>query len=117
MSVELWGPVDVREWRKVPHVAGRLATESDVKIGRAVFYSPVGPQYAANRPHVMPLPLPAILRTPEDPIPVPVIVIQAEQGPQAVLAGYRPITGGNGVCTLEELELLDEPDSRFSASH
>jgi len=113
MPTELWGPIDVRTWRATPHLADRAATEVDVKAGRAVFYSPNGPQYISNTPHVMPLPTPAILRTKGDPTPVPVIIIQAEKGPNGVIVGYRPLGGGNGICTLDELELLHEPDFRF----
>jgi len=87
-----------------------------VKAGRAAFYSPGGPRYISNTAHVMPLPAPAILRTKEDPTPVPVIIIQAEKGPNGVVVGYRPLGGGNGVCTLDELEVLSEPDSRFLLS-
>jgi hypothetical protein len=113
LQTDLWGPIDVSAWRAIPHIGAHVATEADVKAGRAVFYSPSGPRYISNTPYVMPLPAPAILRTEEDPTPVPVIIIQAEQGPDRVIVGYRPLAGGNGVCTLDELELLHEPDSRF----
>jgi len=49
----------------------------------------------------------------------PVIVIQVEEsdnrsGSVKVFAGYRPLTGGNGICMLHQLELLDHPDHRFT---
>jgi hypothetical protein len=51
----------------------------------------------------------------------PVIVIQVEEsdnssGSVKVLAGYRPLTGGNGICLLDQLELLEHPDHRFTLS-
>ena len=116
MAEEPWGPIDVHAWRAVPHTAARVATEADVKAGRAVFYSPVGRQYASNTAHHIRLPAPAILHAQDEPNPVPVIIIQAERGPNGVIVGYRTLAGGNGVCTLNELELLNEQDSRFFRS-
>jgi hypothetical protein len=43
-----------------------------------------------------------------------VILIQAESRDDGkVLVGYRPLTGGNGICTLDEVDLLDGPDEMF----
>src|SRR5207249_7472729 len=33
MSDLLWGPIDIRAWRAVPHITGRVATEADVRAG------------------------------------------------------------------------------------
>jgi hypothetical protein len=47
---------------------------------------------------------------------VPVIVVQAEVGNNGgaqMIAGYRPLTGGNGICMVYQLEFLSEPDHRF----
>src|SRR5882672_7958266 len=116
MSDLLWGPIDVRAWRAVPHIAGRVATEADVRAGLAAFSTPVGPEYISNTAHHMPLPALAILRSDDEPRSVPVIIIKAEQGPRGVIVGYRPLEGGNGVCMLSELELLAENDPRFLAA-
>lgn len=46
--------------------------------------------------------------------PTPVILIQAERLEDGTVAvGYRLIDGGTGIATLEEVELLSEPDERF----
>jgi len=46
--------------------------------------------------------------------PTPVIIIQAERLENGTIAvGYRLIDGGTGIATLEEAELLSEPDERF----
>jgi hypothetical protein len=37
-----------------------------------------------------------------------VVVIQAEIANDAVVLGVRPLQGGNGVCTLEEVTLLPD---------
>lgn len=44
----------------------------------------------------------------------PVILIQAERLDDGTIAvGYRLITGGVGIGSFEDVELLSEPDSRF----
>ena len=35
---DLWGPIEMANWRKTPCVRGRVATEDDAKAGAAVFY-------------------------------------------------------------------------------
>ncbi len=44
----------------------------------------------------------------------PVVVVQAEHGPSGVILGVRPLSGGNGICMLEEVELLA---GGFSSQH
>jgi hypothetical protein len=34
----LWGPIDQAKWALVPHISGALATEDDVKTGRAASF-------------------------------------------------------------------------------
>ncbi len=83
MDDPLWGRVDVAQWQQTPCLRGRLGVEQDVKDGRAVFYL------------------------------VPAVVIQSERADHKHYIGYRPISGGNGLCILSEVELLSEPDARF----
>jgi hypothetical protein len=45
-----------------------------------------------------------------------VLIVQAEEVDGRVLLGYRPIIGGNGICTLAEVELLLGPDKRFGGA-
>jgi hypothetical protein len=42
-----------------------------------------------------------------------VILVQAEEMPKVKTIGFRFLSGGNGVCTLAELEILKGPDERF----
>jgi hypothetical protein len=112
---DIWGPISMRNWRDTPCVAGRVATEDDVKAGRAAFYLELS-EGQASHPFDLNLPSCAILRD-EDGAAIPVIVIQVETGNNGsvqVLAGYRPLTGGNGLCMFYELELLETPDDRFN---
>ena len=114
--MDLWGPIDIRTWRSVPHIAGRCAAEADVKAGRAVFYcKPV--ETATPEPVSLPLPACALQRIEGTVDPVPVIVIQLERvRDDVVMAGVRYLGGGNGICMFNELIVLDEPDDRFRGS-
>jgi hypothetical protein len=97
---DLWGPVVASEWRSVPCVTGRPATEADVKAGSAVFFVQGD---SAHTP--MDLPCCAI-QTHEDGSEEPVVIIQAELGPSGTIFGVRPLSGGNGICTTSELRLI-----------
>ena len=109
MSNEFWEAIDVSEWQQLPVTKLRCATEEDVEEGRAVFYVPVGDDYQPSTPADIELPRPAILLSESQ----PVFVIQAEEVNGTTAVGYRPLSGGNGLCMLDELELLDVPDERF----
>ena len=41
------------------------------------------------------------------------MIIQSEQLGAKHTIGYRPLSGGNGICTIAEVELLEESDERF----
>ena len=94
----------------MPVTKSRCATEEDVAKGRAIFHVPVGDEYESSRPADIELPCPAVLISTSQ----PVIVIQAEEVNGKTAVGYRPVSGGNGLCMLEELELLEVPDERFT---
>ena len=105
----LWGAIESQAWHDTPCISGRVATEHDVREGRAVFYVS-GPSHAAN----LPLPHCALLHDDDHHI-TPVILIQAEDRDDGeVLVGYRPLVGGNGICLLSELELLEGPNELFN---
>jgi hypothetical protein len=103
---DLWGPIQRDKWRNTPCTMGRVANEDDVREGRAVFYV-ASPSLAAD----MVLPRYGLLRE-GDTEPLPVVLIQAERRDDGeVIVGYRPLAGGNGICFLKELELLDDPEA------
>jgi hypothetical protein len=102
-----FGPIDLAHWRKTPATYGRSATDHDVNEGRAVFA-------VGGEPVELDIPACAIVTEEGVGEPTPVIVIQAERLEDGVIAvGYRLIDGGFGIATLEEVELLSEPDERF----
>ncbi|MBL0121847.1 MAG: hypothetical protein IPP88_03660 [Betaproteobacteria bacterium] len=96
----LWHPIDPSCWEATPSIAGRAATEGDVKNGIAVFYI-----QGHSEPIDMQLPRAAIQKL-EDGSTQPVVVIQAEQGPSGVILGIRPLQGGNGVCLEDEVQYV-----------
>lgn len=102
-----WGPIDLAQWRRTPHVEGRAATDQDVNDGRAVFA-------VGGEPVELDLPSCAIVTEEGVGEETPVIIIQAERiDDGSVAVGFRMIDGGTGIATLDEVELLSEPDERF----
>ena len=102
---DLWRSIEKSEWRNTPCVAGRTATESDVKEGRAVFFVK-----GASAPVAISLPQFGF-QAREGGESIPVVVIQAEHVDGRVLFGVRPLSGGNGICTSDEVTLLEERTS------
>ena len=93
-------PIDLAKWKQTPVTAGRPATEEDVEAGRAVFA-------AGGEPIDLELPICAIVTEEGVGEPTPVVIIQAERLADDIIAvGYRHIDGGDGIVTLEEVELL-----------
>jgi hypothetical protein len=64
-------------------------------------------------PLAVPIPALAVLRDEDAQCDEIVVAIQAERTFEKRLVGYRFLNGGNGICTLEELEWIDALDSRF----
>ena len=110
MNDPLWGRVHVENWQQTPCLRGRVAVEQDVKDGRAVFY--LGNADEIGAVHVdIGLPHCAIVRSAGAEFSA--VVIQSERADDKHYIGYRPISGGSGLCVISEVELLSEPDARF----
>jgi hypothetical protein len=102
-----WGPIDLKQWRATPITEGRAATVHDVEQGRAAFN-------VGGEPVQLDLPSCAIVREEGVGEATPVILIQAERLEDGTVAvGYRLLTGGVGITTLDDVELLSEPDEHF----
>jgi hypothetical protein len=115
MNDRHWGPVIAADWQSVSVVRGRLATEEDVRAGRAVFFLENADLPGAT-PLTVPLPALALWRDDESGQERVVIAIQAEQTVKQRLVGFRFLEGGNGIATLDELEWVDLADSRVRAA-
>ena len=96
----IWEQILASDWRSTPCVTGRAASEADVLAGRAVFYIE-GDSAAA------PVQIPCCaIQTLDDGSEQPVVIVQAELGPDGILFGVRPLSGGNGICLSNEVHLL-----------
>ena len=101
-----WAAVDPSSWNEFPFIEQRFATEEDVRCGRAVFYVEGKKDRIFSE---FKLPLLARLKN-EDGTTDKIIVIQIEFAPGAetVVVGYRCFSGGNGIATLPEIEVIEE---------
>lgn len=104
----MWGIIDLNNWREVPCISGRVATEEDIKNGIAVFSIPSG-----SKPYDIQLPLCAVQTDEETKQRIPCIAIQIEEADNGVFIGVRYLDGGNGVGTTEDIELYEEPNEDF----
>ena len=98
----LWGPPEVSNLATIPHVKNQVATEQDVQEGRAVFFIEGNEQ--RHLPINMKIPTIAYQIDPESNSKLLVVIIQAETVGNEKLVGVRYIEGGNGVCSLSEIE-------------
>jgi hypothetical protein len=99
----IWGPIDINNWDKTPHLRDRVATEDDVKNGTATFYVQGTDEHKTID---IKLPKLALLTNDTTNEKIKVVVIQAEFADNKQLIGYRFIDGGNGICTLDELTFI-----------
>src|ERR1700736_1552000 len=98
-------------WRATSAVTGRLATEDDVKTGKAAFYLSNSDESPAH-PFDIELPKLAEISDEDTGISEVVTVIQAEtcrnnSGEMHTLIGYRTSTGEIGVCSIEEITWIE----------
>ena len=92
---------------------GKVATEDDVRFGRAVFCLAKDSKSVASLSS-MALPTPALLKPEDQNAPrIPILVIQVEVSDGMTLVGYRYLNGGNGICSLPEVQLVGEDDPRW----
>jgi len=105
----MWEAIEIEEWKDVPFISDRVATEEDVKEGKAVFYIPSG-----SEPYETELPLFALQTEEDTNEKVPCVVIQIEITSEGTMVGVRYIEGGNGVGTANEFEFYSEIPSEFN---
>jgi hypothetical protein len=111
MPEDLWGPIAPDEWRTTPCLSGRVANEDDVSRGLAVFV--IGSHKAAE-PVQLSLPACGFQRL-ENGTTRAIVIVQAERFDGQVFLGVRYLSGGNGVCTMHEVELIEKPNASFHA--
>jgi len=104
----MWGKIEIEKWQETPCVSGRVATETDIENGIAVFSIPSG-----SEPYEVKLPLCAVQTDEDTKQRIPCIAIQIEKADSGVFIGVRYLDGGNGVGTSEDIELYEEPNEDF----
>jgi hypothetical protein len=103
-SEDVWGPIGLNDWENILFIKNRIATEEDVKLGRAVFYI----ESVDHTPIDIQIPSLAYQVDKETGEKKLVIVIQAETTGEEEVVGIRYFEGGNGVCMLHELEFTQD---------
>lgn len=104
----LFPPIDLKKWKVIPIIRGRIASEKDVAEGRAVFHvNPKGKKHTHHQIH-----LPFLAYAPEagSKERVKVVAIQVEdvEG-SGIVVGVKYVKGGCGVFLLNELEIIQAP--------
>ncbi len=101
----LWGPLELVDWHKTPHIKNDIATEQDVKDGRAVFYIDKGKDHK-----ILDIKIPSVAYQIDNKTKARtlVIVIQGEKVGKEEIVGIRYLDGGNGVCMLSELDFTED---------
>ncbi len=105
-------PITLGNWKDIPIFAGRLATKNDVESGKALFCT----IEANGKLCEMDLPFCAFYTEKKTGEKVPIIAFQAEIANNEVIIGATEVNGETIVCTLSDLEIVQEPDQMFFAS-
>lgn len=100
-----FGPIELSDWESTPHVKGTLASQLDIDEGRAVFL--IDPEGGEHKPLEIEIPSLAHITDEESNKQIKVVVIQGEKIGESSIVGIRYLSGGDGVCMLEELDFID----------
>ena len=103
-----WQAFEIKSWKRIPVISGRIATEKDSKNKIAVFC--LQNTSSAHKAFQMDLPKLAYLTNQENNQKELVVLIQAESTDLGIVVGYRNPKGGNGACLFEELEFLKDSE-------
>ncbi|MBF6640970.1 hypothetical protein IVB69_05720 [Flavobacterium sp. J49] len=103
-----WPSFEIKSWKNIPVISGKIATENDARNGLAVFCL----KNAGNEHKAFEIDLPklAYLTNEDDDSKELIVVIQAESTEKEVLIGYRNPNGGNGAGFLCEFEFLSNEE-------
>ena len=101
-----WPEFDLKLWKTIPVISGRIATEEEAKKGIAVFC--LQNTDSEHKAVEMNLPQLAYLTDSETGNKELIVAIQAEATTQGIVVGYRNPKGGNGACLFYELTFLSE---------
>ena len=103
-------PVDIAEWRNVPVVNGRLATEEEANSGASLIRVDLE-KFPNAKPLDMTMPRLATFESPYTDRQELIIVIQALNIDSDSIVGFRYLNGGNGSARLNEVNILSDEES------
>lgn len=102
------GAYKKNEWDKVAFIRNRIANKEDVIAGRAVFYiEDVEKEYHSYLPIPTSIPSLVFQVDSETRIKTLAVIIQAEKVNEDSIIGVRYFEGGNGICSLNEIEFIE----------
>jgi len=109
------GGIDIEgdRWKELPCLTDHVATEEDVREGRAVFYLRPLNEISVRFLDIG-LPHCAIFKD-ENEHQYPVVVVQSELAGDIHYMGFRFLERGNGIGYRSEIELLDKPNELFQS--
>ena len=103
-SNNFWEPIDLKNWKQVSYIKGKIATEEDLKKGRAVFH--LGEHDKPHSPLGIKLPaLGYVNKKGEN--KKGVVIIQAEKVGDKKILGVRYIKGGKGIYHFSEIKTVE----------
>lgn len=102
-------PITLNNWKNVPVFSGQLATKDDVNSNKAMFCT----MEAEGKLCEMDLPFCAIYTEKKSGKKLSVVGVQAEIAHQEVIISAIKIDGETIVCTLSELDIVNNPDITF----
>lgn len=101
--------VDLLEWKNVPVVNGRMATEEETKNGTSLILVD-SEKYPNAKPLDMQMPRLATFDSPYSDRKELIIVIQALNIENDSVVGFRYLNGGNGSSRLNEVKFLSDQE-------
>ena len=112
MEENLWGAIDSTKWQQTPCIKDIIATEQDVKDGRAVFY--IIHDDADHEPLNINIPSLVYEIEEENNTRKLAVLIQGERVGENEYVGIRYFEGGNGLFRLSEIEFLEHGSNDIS---
>ena len=106
MTDNKFGPIELNNWKEVPFTKGKIATQEDIDLGKAVFR--LDSKGEMHTPLEIEIPSLAYYVDQETKEKTKVVVIQGEQVGEQKIVGIRYLNGGDGACLLFELEFIPE---------
>ena len=109
MEKSIKRPISLENWKSIPTFRGRLANKDDVNSGRAMFCTiEAGGDY-----YEVDLPFCAIYTEEKTGKKYSVIAVQVEKANDEVIVGVIGVDGMTRICTLSELEVVNDPNEEF----